>query len=79
MYISGLGKALDYESDVLHEYKQRSLQLLLDANHEKSPVALLAPLVWKAFGMTKEIQACIQDQQADANPAYKIWPEKVSE
>jgi len=79
MYISGLGKALDYQSDVLHEYKQRSLQLLLDANHEKSPVTLLAPLVWKAFGMTKEIQTYIQNQPADANPAYKIWLEKVAE
>ena len=79
MYLSGLGKALDYQSDVLHEYKERSVQLLVETHRVNSPAARLAPLVWKAFGMTKEFQAHIQNQPADANPAYKIWLEKVAQ
>jgi hypothetical protein len=77
MYISGLGKALDYQSDVLPEYKERSLQLLREANQANSPAARLAPLVWKAFGMTKELQAHKQEP-ADANPAYRAWLERVA-
>jgi tetratricopeptide (TPR) repeat protein len=79
MYISGLGKALDYQSDVLPEYKERSLQLLREANQVSSPAARLAPLVWKAFGMTKELQTHMQNQPADANPAYRVWLERVAE
>jgi hypothetical protein len=78
MYISGLGKGLDYQSDVLPEYKERSLQLLREANEVNSPAARLAPLVWKAFGMTKELQTHVQNQPADANPAYKVWLERVA-
>ena len=39
MYISGLGKALDYQSEVLHEYKERSLELLREAEQVNSPAA----------------------------------------
>jgi tetratricopeptide (TPR) repeat protein len=78
MYISGLGKALDYHSDVLPEYKERSLRFLAEANEVSSPAARLAPLIWKAFGMTKELQAHIQTQPADADPAYKLWLKRVA-
>jgi tetratricopeptide (TPR) repeat protein len=78
MYISGLGKALDYQSDVLSEYKERSLQLLRETVGVHSPAARLAPLVWRAFGMTSELQAHIQNQPADADPAYAQWLERVA-
>jgi hypothetical protein len=77
MYISGLGKALDYQSDVLPEYKERSLQLLREANQANSPAARLAPLVWRAFGMTKELHAHKQEP-ADASPAYRTWLERAA-
>lgn len=78
MYISGLGKALDYQSDVLPEYKERSLQLLRESNQVNCPAARLTPLVWKAFGMAKELQTHMQNQPITANPAYKVWLERVA-
>lgn len=79
MYISGLGKALDYQSDILVEYKERSLQLLREARQANSPAAQLAPLVWKTFNMQDELLAHIRDLPTDANPIYKTWLERVAE
>lgn len=79
MYFSGLGKALDYKSDVLPEYKERSLQLLREAERSNSPAVLLAPLVWKIFGMAEEFQSHIDSLPSDANPAYRAWLQRVSE
>lgn len=77
MYISSLGKALDYRSDVLPEYKVRSLELLKDAQRANSPAARLAPLVWKAFGMDAELREHAGDLPADRMPAYRAWVERV--
>jgi hypothetical protein len=79
MYISGLGKALDYKSDVLAEYKERSLQLLRELEQEHSPAFHLAPLIWKAFDMQAELRAYIRNLPADTSPAHKAWLERVSE
>ncbi|RKP43344.1 tetratricopeptide repeat protein [Trinickia fusca] len=79
MYISGLGKAQDYRSDILAEYKERSLQLLREAGRANSPVGRLAPIVWKAFSMEDELQAHIRNLPSDTNPAYKAWLERVGE
>lgn len=79
MYISGLGKALDYQSDVLAEYKERSLQLLREAERDKNPAARLAPLVWKAFGMNEELDAYRQALPADESPAYRDWLGRVAD
>lgn len=79
MFISGLGKALDYQSDVLAEYKERSLQLLSEAGRANSLAAQLTPLVWKVFGMQDELQAHIQNLPFDTSPAYKAWLERVAE
>lgn len=77
MYISGLGKALDYKSDVLAEYKGRSLQLLRESEQAGSPAARLAPLVWKTFGMQEELQAYVEKLPADASSAYKAWLARI--
>lgn len=77
MYISGLGKAIDYQSDVLSEYKDRSLQLLRDASAAQSPAARLAPIVWKAFGMSDDLQAHVKSLPPDANPAYVAWLDRL--
>ncbi|WP_181373318.1 hypothetical protein [Massilia glaciei] len=78
MVVSGLGKALDYQSDVLPEYKERSLQLLREAEQVNGPATRLAPLVWRIFGMTDELRRHIENQPADADPAYKAWLERVA-
>jgi len=79
MYISGLSKARDYQSDILAEYKERSLQLLREAGQANSLVVQLAPLVWKMFGMEDEFQAHMRNLPPDTNPAYKTWLNRVGE
>jgi tetratricopeptide (TPR) repeat protein len=78
MYISGLCKALEYQSDVLPEYKERSLQLLRESKQVNSPAARLIPLVWKAFGMTNELQTHIRDQPTGSSLAYRAWLDRVA-
>jgi hypothetical protein len=77
-YISGLCKARDYQSDVLVEYKERSLELLRDVERVNSPAARLAPLVWKAFGMEEQFHAHLQSLPGDVEPAYQAWLERVA-
>jgi hypothetical protein len=79
MYISGIGKAFDYKSDVLGEYKERTLQLLRESERAKSPAFQLAPLVWKSFGMHEELQAYVENLPIDASPELKAWLERVCE
>ncbi|GJJ05330.1 hypothetical protein RugamoR64_58680 [Duganella rhizosphaerae] len=79
MYLAGLGKARGYKSDVLPEYKERSLQLLRDAEQANSAAFRLAPLVWALFGMTDELEKFIQDQPSDANPAFVAWLKRIAE
>lgn len=77
MYISGLGKAFDYQSDVLAEYKERSLELLREAERTQSPAFRLAPLVWRIFGMDEELKAYILNLPADASAELKAWAQRV--
>ena len=79
MYFSGLGKAFDYQSDVLGEYKTRTLELLRTAMQENSPAAQLAPVVWKIFGMEDEFSAGQQNMRAQTSPAYTAWLRRVAE
>lgn len=79
MYISELGQACNYQSDVLAEYQRRSLDLLRKAQEEDSPAARLAPLVWKIFGMHDEFNAHRQNVPADASAAYVAWLDRVAE
>ncbi|MFA7292119.1 MAG: tetratricopeptide repeat protein [Rhodocyclaceae bacterium] len=77
MYISGLGKAFDYGSVVLAEYRERTLQLLKDADRENSPSARLAPLMWKVFGMGEELEAFISSLPAETDRRYRDWLDRV--
>lgn len=79
MYFSGLGKALDYGSSVLPEYRERSLQLLKEAQEANSPAARLAPLVWRVFGMQDELDAHRKTLPTETVPAYHAWLERVIE
>lgn len=79
MYISGLGKAHDYQSDVLAEYKERSLQWLRELEQAGNPASRLAPLIWKVFGMQAELQAYLRNLPDDTSAAHKAWLERVSE
>jgi hypothetical protein len=76
-YISGLGKAYDYGSDVLAEYRGRTLQFIKDAEQTNSPVARLAPLVWKVFGMNDELEAFTKLLPAETDQRYRDWLSRV--
>jgi tetratricopeptide (TPR) repeat protein len=73
MYLSGLGKAFDYRSDLVAEYKEQSLALLHDARETNSPVDRLAPLVWKLFDMHDEFADRRQHLSPGADEAYAAW------
>lgn len=75
MALSGLGKAREYGSEVLGEYRERALQLLRD--HRDAPVARLEPVVWRAFGMTAELDACARNPAGDA--AHGEWIARLQE
>lgn len=74
MYISGLSEARAYRSNVLPEYKERSLQLLRDTHHARNTaVQQLTPLLWLAFDMQDELQAFVEKHGADTTPEYREW------
>jgi tetratricopeptide (TPR) repeat protein len=77
MYLSGLGKALDYKSDVLPEYKARTLQLLREIENTNSPLNRLAPLIWKIFDMNDELTKYQHNLPANTEKAYRDWLERV--
>jgi hypothetical protein len=74
-----LGNAFDYKSEVLAEYKERSVQLLRESEQAGSPAFRLAPLVWKIFGMDEELEAYIQKLPVDTSPAYRAWLARILE
>ncbi|MCU5773982.1 tetratricopeptide repeat protein [Erwiniaceae bacterium BAC15a-03b] len=78
MYLSGLGNAFDYKSEALAEYRERTLELLRDAERTNSPAARLAPLVWKIFGMDAGLNASRQNSLTDSDAAFTAWLERVS-
>jgi tetratricopeptide (TPR) repeat protein len=77
MYLSGLSKAWDYQSEVLAEYKKRTLALLENATG--TPCEKLAPLVWKIFGMQDELNAYRNTLPAEMPADYAVWLERVTE
>ncbi len=79
MYLSGLSKAFDYQSEVVGEYRKRTLELLRVATQESSEMARLAPLVWKIFGMDDELAAYRQSRTVDFSSDYGQWLTRVTE
>lgn len=79
MAVAAMGRAASYGSDLLPEFAERVLLLLREAGAAGSPVARLAPLMWKVFGMEQTLQAHVAAQPADADPAYLRWLEQVGD
>lgn len=67
MYLACLTRAAKYGSEILPEFKERTLRLLADAKTNGSPFAELAPLVWQVFGMHAELAAASEHAQADTH------------
>lgn len=79
MYLSGLGKAFDYRSEILNEFQRRTLELLREAETRNGPVARLAPLAWKIFGMDDELRTHRDNLPVGTDSAYREWLERVAE
>lgn len=78
MYLSGLAKAAAYDSDLLPQLGQPSLQLLRDTRPADAPFARLAPLLWKVFGMEEAWQTHLRELPADTDARYRAWLERVA-
>lgn len=70
-YLSGIGKAAGYRSDVLPEFAERTLQFLCELESSGSKVARLKPVVWKAFGMRDSLATLQPEKETD--PLYREW------
>jgi len=79
MFVSSLGKALDYGSDVLAEYEARSRQLLKNAAGTLSVATRLEPLVLAAFKRQDELDAYRGRPDAERDPAYLTWLDRVAQ
>lgn len=79
MYISGLAKGLDYRSDVLEEFKERTLQHMRALTDKHRPSSALAPLISKVFGddMTGKAQAFPVAE--DKAQQYLDWIARIEE
>lgn len=77
-YFAAISNAGAYGSSVLEEFKGRTGEFMKDSEKANSPASRLAPVVWKAFGMTEELQraqlACTEQDESDA---YREWLERV--
>lgn len=77
MYLSGLAKAASYHSDIVHEFKARTLEFIKDARKSNSIVAKLEPIVWKTFGMTEELNHRQAELDSDTEEEYRQWLMRV--
>ncbi|HSC67352.1 MAG TPA: hypothetical protein VLC79_06670 [Cellvibrio sp.] len=73
MYLSGLAKAASYHSDIVHEFKTRTLEFIKDARKTNSVAAKLEPIVWKIFGMTDELKHQLAALSSDVEEEYRQW------
>jgi tetratricopeptide (TPR) repeat protein len=76
MYLSGLGKAMDYGSDVLPEFRNRTLHFIRNSRPHGA-VANLLPIAWKAFDMSHELSEARRLLAADASKSYRDWLDAV--
>lgn len=74
LYVSGLGKARDYGSTIVEEFRARTLQRLGDSGVG----GRLRPLAWKVFGMRGELEAYRAALPADAEVAYQSWLDRIT-
>ena len=79
MFLSGLGKAAKYQSDILPEFKERTLTLFKDAGGTDTPIARLKPLVWKIFDMHEELIGFQQSLSPDGQDSYSRWVRELSD
>lgn len=68
-FLSNIGKAAGYQSDVLPEFAERALKLLGESK-DGSVIERLKPLVLSAFGMHDSLSVCMKNA---SDAAYEDW------
>lgn len=72
MYFAGLGNASRYGSEILPEFRKRTLELIRAAAPD-SATARLAPIAWKVFGMHDELHAYRASLPSSTAASYIAW------
>lgn len=70
MYLAALSKAAGYQSAIVPEFKQRTLQLMKDSQHQQHTIGHLEPLVWQIFCMDSELANALSAQDSTI---YAQW------
>ncbi|MGN6324205.1 MAG: tetratricopeptide repeat protein [Dyella sp.] len=77
-YLAAISNAGAYGSKLLEEFRGRTHELMKDNGRMNSPASKLAPVVWKAFGMTEELEkaalACVEEGRSDE---YRQWLDRL--
>jgi tetratricopeptide (TPR) repeat protein len=77
-YLASIANAAEYGSSLLDEFAARTRELVKESEKLNSPVFKLAPVMWKAFGMTQELENAVQACSAHgADDAYTQWLDRV--
>lgn len=77
-YVAGIANAAEYGSPLLEEFVARTRELMKDSERIGSPVSKLVPVMWKAFGMTQELEnARLACTEQGADDAYVQWLDRV--
>lgn len=78
MYLAALAKVHARGSELLDEFRERTLQLLRDTRRHDGVVARLEPLAWKILGMDDTLRQHLEQLAADTDPAYRTWLQRVA-
>jgi len=77
-YLASIANAAEYGSSLLDEFAARTRELMKDSERMNSPVYKLAPVMWKAFGMTQELEkAVLASAGQGADDAYGQWLDRI--
>jgi len=79
MYVSGLAKAMDYRSDVLDEFKERTLQQMRAVAGKNQPSGGLIPLVRKIFRVDGAEKPLTPSSSKNETEPYRAWLKYIEE
>jgi tetratricopeptide (TPR) repeat protein len=73
MYLSGLAKAANYKSEILDEFKDRTLEMIKEAKRSNSVIARFEPLLFKIFDMEKQLVEYSNTTASGETADYRKW------
>lgn len=75
-YLAALSNAASYGSGLLEEFRTRTFELFGFAESRDATIAHLAPVAWRTFGMTTELDEA--RRRAVAGDEYAQWLDRVA-